>query len=567
MAAELANTQATMSPLQLLAYNPLARQLLLLVGIAAAVALGVAVVLWSQSPNYTQLYAGLSDKDAGQVIEALQKANIPYKLEGGAVLVSAAKLQDARIKLAGQGLPKGSELGFEMLQEQPPFGTSQFLETARYQRALEGELARSIANLNNVQSARVHLALPKQSPFVRNRQPPSASVLVNLYPGRNLEPGQVSAVLHLVAAGVPSLETGRVTVVDQKGRLLSTPETSQEVALSASQFEYTRKLEETYVRRIEDLLTPMIGLGAVRAQVVAELDFTISEQTQEKFNGQQPALRSEQVAQENSTGAAGAAGIPGALSNQPPAAGSAPESTAAAKPATPAAGAAATAKADGAKPAETGANANGSLPTNNSNRATRNYELDKTISHTRSATGTVKRLSVAVVVDDRQKVDEDGEVTRTPLAPEEIARITALVKDAVGFNTQRGDSINIINSSFNAPPPGEELPEPPFWKQPWLWDAAKQLAGAGLVLFLLFGVLRPVLRGLLARQALPAMPGGAAGALGMPEDRLSLSGGRAAPQLAGPVNYEAQLSSAKSLASQDPKRAAQVVKNWVANDA
>ncbi len=559
--AEPANT---LSPLQLLAYNPLARQLLLLVGVAAAVALGVAVVLWSQSPNFTQLYSGLSDKDAGQVIEALHKANIPYKLEGGAVLVSAAKLQDARIKLAGQGLPKGSELGFEMLQEQQPFGTSQFLETARYQRALEGELARSIANLNNVQSARVHLALPKQSPFVRNRQAPSASVLVNLYPGRNLEPGQVSAVLHLVAAGVPNLETGRVTVVDQKGRLLSTPETSQEVALSASQFEYTRKLEETYVRRIEDLLTPMIGLGAVRAQVVADLDFTISEQTQEKFNGQQPALRSEQLAQENSTGAAGAAGIPGALSNQPPAAGSAPESTAAAKPATPASGAA---KADAAKTAETGANANNSLPTNNSNRATRNYELDKTISHTRSATGAIKRLSVAVVVDDRQKVDEDGEITRTPLAPEELERITALVKDAVGFNTQRGDSINIINSSFNAPPPGEAPPEPPFWKQPWLWDAAKQLAGAGLVLFLLFGVLRPVLRGLLARQPLPAMPGGAAGALGMSEDRLSLSGGRAAPQLAGPANYEAQLSSAKSLASQDPKRAAQVVKNWVANDA
>jgi flagellar M-ring protein FliF len=542
----------TLSPLQLLAANPLARQLLLLVGVAAAVALGVAAVLWSQNPNYTQLHTGLSDKDAGLVIEALQKANIPARLEGGAVLVPAAKLQDARLKLATQGLPKGSENGFELLHEAPPFGTSQFLETARYQHALEGELARSIANLTNVQSARVHLALPKQSAFVRNRQPPSASVLVSLYPGRTLEPGQVAAVLHLVAAGVPGLETGRITVVDQRGRLLSTPETSQEVALSASQFEYTRKLEEAYVRRIEELLMPIAGLGAVRAQVVAEVDFTISEQTQERFNGGQPALRSEQVIQEASAGVAGAAGIPGALSNQPPAAGS----TDPAKPAT-----ATAAKSDDKAKGNETSNANNNGPSNSSSRATRNYELDKTISHTRSATGAVKRLSVAVVLDDKQKTDEEGEVTRTPFTPEEIERITALVKDAVGFNKERGDTVNVINSAFNAPPPVEPPPEPPFWKQPWLWEAAKQLGAAGFVLALFFGVLRPVLRGLLARTPLPAPAGAAA------DSRLGLAGPATAPALAAPGNYDNQLTSAKSLAAQDPKRAAQVVKNWVANDA
>lgn len=556
-------TPTAANPLLLLATNPALRQLLLLVGIAAAVALGTAAVLWSQQPQFSQLYSGLSDKDAGQVVDALQKAQIPHRLEGGTVLVPAAKLQDARVKLATQGLPRGPDLGFEMLQDQPAFGTSQFLEAARYQRALEGELARSIANLTNVQGARVHLAIPKQSAFVRNRQPPSASVLVNLYAGRGLEPGQVSAVLHLVAASVPGLETNRVTVVDQRGRLLSTPETSAEVALSASQFEHTRRIEENYVRRIEELLTPIAGPGAVRAQVVAEVDFTVSESTQEKFNGQQPVVRSEQLAQETSSGIAGATGVPGALSNQPPAGGVAPETTAAraaapnpANPATPPApGAAAPGTA---APAAGAGNATGALPASSSSRTTRNYEIDKTISHVRQASGSIKRLSVAVVLDDRQKTDEDGEVTRTPFAPEEIERISALIRDAVGFNKNRGDTLNVINASFNTPAPLEPAAELPVWKQPWVWEAAKQLGAAALVLFLMFKVLMPVTRGLLARPA--------GGGFALP-NQPALGGPGASAALAAPANYDNQLTSAKSLATQDSKRAAQVVKNWVSNDA
>ncbi len=542
MAAELIPNENRMPALQVIGRNPVTRQLALLVGIAAAAALGVAAVMWSQSPNYRPLYTGLADKDSGQVIEALQKANIAYKIDpnSGAVLVPAGQLQDARIKLAAQGLPKSADGGFEILQEQPGFGTSQFLETARYQHALEGELARSIAALSNVQNARVHLALPKPSAFARDRQKASASVLVSLYSGHNLDEGQVAAIVHLVAASVPNLETGRVTIIDQKGRLLTAAAGSPETLLSDSQFDYRRKLEESYIRRIEEIVSPLVGVGGVRAQVMAAVDFTVTEQTQEKFNPA-PALRSEQIAQEETlAGAGGAAGIPGALSNQPPGAASAPEITAAkTKGATaPLAASVDTVAAQ--------------IPRSNSSRATRNYELDKTISHTRLASGEVKRLSIAVVVDDRQQTNEDGEVVRTPFKPDELERITGLVKEAVGFNAQRGDSVSVINASFTVPAAAEPLPEPPFWKQSWLWDVAKQVLAGVAVLFLIFGVLRPIARGLLASRP-------AAGTISA--DQLGQL-----PMITG-MNYDTQLSTAKTLTAQDPKRAAQVVKNWVASDA
>ena len=241
MANELTTTRQDAGMLGGLGRNPVAQQLGLLIGIAAAVALGIVVAMWSKTPSYTQLYAGLSDKDAGMVGEGLMKSNIPYKIEaGGLIMVPAGDVANARLKLAAQGLPKGSGNGFEILQQEQGFGTSQFIESARYQHALESELARSISTLTNVESARIHLAIPKQSAFVRNRQAPTASVLVNLYPGRNLEAGQVAAIVHLVASSVPNLGTEQVTIIDQKGRLLNSRESSKDVALSASQFEYTR---------------------------------------------------------------------------------------------------------------------------------------------------------------------------------------------------------------------------------------------------------------------------------------------------------------------------------------
>ena len=539
--------------------HPVVQQVGLLIGIAAAVALGVVVVMWSRTPSYMQLYAGLSDKDTALVTDGLSKSSIPYRVEaGGLIMVPSGKVADARMKLAAQGLPKGSENGFEMLQQEQGFGTSQFVENARYQNALENELARSIGSLSNVEKARVHLAIPKQSVFVRDRQPPTASVLLNLYPGRNLDDGQVAAIVHLVASSVPNLDTGHVTVVDQKGHLLNSSDTTRDSGLNANQFDYTRKLEDSYVKRIEELITPIIGVGGVHAQVVADLDFTVSEETQEKFNPKDPSLRSEQVATEQSTGGGLAGGIPGALSNQPPGGSVVPETTAAKKP---------PAGKPGAAALPTPAPA--AVPSNSSNRATRNYELDKVISHTRQASGGIKRLSVAVLVDDKQVTNADGESVRTPLKPEELEKITGLIKEAIGYDEKRGDRLNVINVPFSTPPAIEALPDPPLWKEAWVWEVGKQVLAGLLVLFLLFRVLLPVVRGLLGRQAasvaaqtqLMALAPGRPYAPGMP----AVVGGTQV-SLGGPTDYDSQLNAARSLTSQDPKRVAQVVKNWVASD-
>lgn len=546
--------QTAQVTLQGFARLPVLRQLGLLIGIAASIALGGAVVLWSQTPNYQLLFSSLSNKDVGEVMEALQKSNIPYKLDegSGALMVPAGKIHDARLKLANQGLPKGPGLGFELMDKEPGFGTSQFMEAARYQRALEGELARSIGAVGNVQSARVHLAIPKQSVFVRNREAATASVLVNLYPGRGLDEGQVAGIVHLVASSIPNLEAGRVTVVDQKGHLLTGNRSTRESALSADQFDYTRRIEEAHIKHIEEILTPIVG--RVRAQVVADVDFTVTEKTQESYDPQKTTLRSQQTAEEQSSGALGALGVPGALSNQPPPPASVPEKTAvAAKPAgteTPAASPAASATEV-------------SSAANKSRRATQNFELDKTISHTRLATGNVRRLSVAVVIDERQKTNDKGEVERTPLAEDELKRITALVREAVGFDEKRGDTISVISAAFAQPEQIEALPEPPLWKQPWVWDVVKQVAGGVVVLFLVFGVLRPMLAS-LASKGREAGPGGGR----LAAEQLSL-GGSSAPQLApaAPPNYENDLNVTKSMVAQDPKRVAQVVKTWVASDA
>lgn len=528
---------------------PMVRQLGLMIGLAASVALGMNAVNWAQGPTYKTLYTGVSDKDSAQITEALQKINVPYKMEEGtgAILVPAERVHDARLKLAAQGLPKGVDGGFEVLDEKQSFGSSQFMEAARYQHALEGELARSIMTLNNVQNARVHLALPKQSVFVRTAQQPSASVLVNLYPGRNLGEEQVSAIVYLVASSIPNLSADQVTVIDQKGRLLTAHKSSREMALSAAQFEYAQRVEDAYIKRIEGILTPIMGMGGVKAQVVADVDFTMVEQTQEIYNQDKTALRSEQTSEEKSALNNAAAGIPGALSNQPPVAASlsAPNTSG---------------------ESVSGGTAGVGTPLNTSNRATRNYELDKTISHTQMPTGTLRKLSVAVVVDDRQSTDDDGEPVRTPLTPEEITRVTTLVKEAVGFNEKRGDSVSVINSSFAVPEEVEPPPEPSFFEKPWLQSLGKQALGGIVVLLLVFGVLRPVLSALATRGAQFPQAQSEAGLL-VADDRLSLSGPSHAARLAGSSDYDSNLSTAKTLAAQDPKRVAQVVKNWVGNDA
>jgi flagellar M-ring protein FliF len=537
---------------------PAMRQIGLMIGLAASVALGVAVVLWSQQPNFTLLYANLSSKDAGQVVDALQKSGIQFKVDEatGAVMVESTKLQNARMELAKDGLPEGNAMGFEILQKEQGFGTSQFIETARYQRALEGELSRTIATLRNVDNARVHLAIPKRSVFLRDRSAPTASVMVDLYSGRSLDEEQIAAIVHLVSSSVPHLTPENITVVDQTGNLLSSGAADKGMAQTSTQFSYNRKLEQTYAARIRQLLEPIVGSGRVKASINADLDFTVTERTQETFNPDLPALRSEQVSEDRSTRSALASGVPGALSNQPPEDGQLQEPQAQAG------------AGENAAPAE---------PRNSSKRSVRNYELDKTVSHTKLATGTIRRLSIAVVIDNKQELDDTGEPVSKPWTTEELDRFTTLTKEAVGFNGARGDTVNIINSSFMPLPKAEAVPEPSIMEQPWIWDVAKQAVGGIGVLILIFGVLKPILRSLaekgtqsLARGNAMVPAGAVAGGAGaaMSEDQLSLSGGnQQPPQLAAPSGgYEQHLDTARGAVSEDPKLVAQVVKNWVGED-
>jgi flagellar M-ring protein FliF len=541
------------------------KPLLLLVGIAAAVAAGVMVVLWSRGPSYSLLYANLSGEDQAQVAQALEAAGIPYRLESGSsgMSVPAERLNDARLKLAGQGLPEGSG-GFANISKDSGFGVSQFMESARYQHALETEIGRTIASLRPVEGARVHLAVPRQSAFVRDRETASASVFVQLKPGRRLEQEQIQSIINLVASSIPQLDADHVTVVDQQGRLLSAPQANNEVAMRERQFELTHRLEEDYAQRIEALLTPFVGAGHVRAQVVAQVDTSITEQAREQYSPDGQVVRSEQISETTSREGAGPQGVPGSLSNQPPAPGKAlPPSSANAAAAQGAGGAGAAATAQGA----TGADGAAAAPDNVSRQSTRNYEIDRTLAYTRTPSGRLQRLTVAVLIDNLRTTSADGKVKETPLTPQQLEHITQLVKDAVGFNAERGDSVNVVNSPFRqeAVAPAGELEQVPIWERPFVRDIAKLVAGMIVLIVLVLSVLRPLTRCLLGhgRIALspapvPAEPG-PAGAGGAPR---VVSGTVQVPPLA----YEQQLAQARTLVGQDPKRVAQVVRTWVAQD-
>ncbi len=529
---------------------PVLRQIGLMVGLAASVAIGVAVVLWSQSPNYQQLYSGLSETDMVSVTASLQGSGTDFKMvhSSGTVLVPADQLQKLKLSMASQGLPAGKVTGFEILDQEQSFGTSQFIEKVRYQRALEGELATTISAMRNVQSARVHLALPKQSVFVRDRKPPSSSVFVNLISGRSLSKDQVAAITHLVASSVPDLTSENISVTDQKGRLLSNKKQSSDMKMNSDQFEYKHRLENYYVKRIEEIISPMVGLEGVRAQVSAELDFTITEQTEELFNPDQQVVRSEQISERQTQGREGIGGVPGALSNQPP-------EEAVLK--------------DGAADA-TGAvgEMSGSGALNSSRRAVRNYEINKKVSHTRNPTGTIQRLSVAVLVDERSTTNEEGIVESHPLTENEIANITTLVKETIGFDEARGDRVSVVNSSFYVPE-AVVIEEPGFMDNPALMEGGKQLLGWLMVLILIFGVLRPVLRSLAEKGVAPppavtvaALPDGSGGdpVVGTLENK---TGVEASQKELPPTALDNNMIAAKAIVEQDPKRVAQVVKEWI----
>lgn len=530
------------------------KPLLVLIGIAAAVAVGVGVVLWSQEPSYTLLLSKVGNDEIAQVAQSLESAGIPYKTDtaSGSISVPAARVNEARLKLAGEGLPSSG--GFASITKDTGFGVSQLMETARYQYALEVELAKTIADLQAVEGARVHLAIPEQSAFIRDKQTASASVFVQLKNGRRLEPSQVTAIVNLIASSVPGMDANHVTVVDQQGRLLSSPQGDDEFSMRDKQYEFAHRLEDTYTQRIEQLLMPLVGAGNVRAQVVADVELSMTEETSEQYNPQSQVVRSEQTSEETTRNGGGVQGVPGALTNQPPPAGVAAAPNAATNTV------ANNATANPTAP-DTGSTGSTDNTNNQSKQSTRNYEIDRKLAYTKQLPGRLKRLTVAVLVDNLKATDDKGAVKETPWTQEQLDNMTKLVRDAVGYDEKRGDSVNVVNSSFRpvATPPESELQSTPFLERPMVRDIAKLVVGLIVLLVLILTVLRPLVKSLMSGAAVAAAP-----LQPLPEgERPALVQQGAA---AGPQNYEQQVVNARAVVNQDPRRVAQVVKTWVSDN-
>ncbi|KAF1047629.1 flagellar basal-body MS-ring/collar protein FliF [Xylophilus sp.] len=533
--------------------------------LAAAV---LAAVLANRQPDYKVLFSNLSDKDGGAIVAQLSQMNVPYRYTegGGAILVPADRVHDVRLRLATQGLPKGSVTGFE-ITEGNRFGVTQFQERLNFQRGLEGELTRSIQALSSVQTARVHLALPNQNGFFREQQKPSASVLLSLYPGRILDRAQIAGIVHLVASSVPEMDPSAVSVLDDSGKLLST-QAGDGGAADAEQLAYVQRIEQQYSRRILDLLEPVVGRNNVRAQVTADVDFSQTDLTSEQHKPNQTpdsgAVRSQQVSESSGQQTpAQPTGVPGATSNQPPVPATAP--------------------INGANPAPTAAGGQGGQTTSK-RESVINYEVDKTTRVTRGASGAVRRLTAAVVVNYQPGTPDPktGAARPEALKPEQIEQMTALVRETIGFSKERGDSVNLMNAPFQveAPP----APELPLWRQPetlefartWAWPIAAAL-GVALVLI---GTLRPALRAVARRRdaaealaiaraqgagpdGASLLPGGQLNALeGESLDRPGLEGPAGAPAL--PMSPEqARLEEARALARANPVAVAHIVQGWI----
>lgn len=524
----------------------IARQIGLLVGVAASIAIGLAVVLWSRDPNYVPLYTQMNARDAAEVVSALERNGFDFKIDNNnsMIMVAADNLQNVRLKLAMEGLPRDPVASEELFSSSNAFNSSQFMENARYKQALEAELARTISKFNDIKSARVHLAIPRESAFVRDAHEPSASVFLDVYSGLELKKHTIAAIVNLVASSIPNLSASRVTVVDQDGQLLNEGG-GQTLFTDTERFlDYRQNLEHQYAQKIQDILTPILGYGRVRAKVSADIDFTSYEQTQEMFNPELPSLRSEQTMEEKRNVSNEAVGVPGTLSNTPKANPALTPKNAPPKNVPP-----------NAQPQPQAAS-DTSQSIDSRTQSTKNFELDKTISHTKNQPGTIKRLTVAVLVDNKAVRDEKTKkMSKTPLTQKEIQQIKLLVADAIGLNAQRGDSLNVINTDFVKPDPVAAIPEERFWQKDIFWSIVKQTAAALFVLALIFGVLRPMLKTLASNRNVRGVTDDE-----QPIADLTYDGTISIKEA---NDYESQLNLLRQVVDKEPKRVAQVVKNWV----
>ena len=556
--AEVPVTPPSASPnwLQRLSALDRSQRMRLGAGIALLVVAAVAAMVMGRQPDYKVLFSNLSDKDGGAIVAQLSQMNVPYKHAdgGGAILIPAERVHDVRLRLATQGLPRGSVTGFELM-ETNRFGMTQFQERLNFQRGLEGELTRSIQALSSVQGARVHLALPNQNGFFREQQKPSASVLVSLHPGRILDRAQLAGIVHLVASSVPELAPSAVSVLDDTGKLLSqSPDAAGEDGINAQQLLYVQQIEQQYARRIMEILEPVVGRNNVKAQVSAELDFSRTESTSEQFRPNQTpdsgAIRSQQVLESSGTANKTATGVPGAVANQPPAPSAAP--------------------VNGANPAPTAGGQQGAGESTSKRESTTNYEVDKTVKVTRGNNWAIKRLSAAVVVNYQALAEEKGGASPKPLTPEQIEQMTGLVRETIGFNKERGDSVNLMNTPFLS----SETPAPavPLWKQPETIELAKTFAWPlGAVLFaalVLLGLVRPALKGTAKPAEAVPVAGGQLSALEADEpDRPALPAPTKKDAVVEVTPEQLRLEEARVLAKANPVAVANILKTWVHGDA
>ncbi|WP_312241794.1 flagellar basal-body MS-ring/collar protein FliF [Pantoea sp.] len=541
----------------------------LIIGAAAAIAIVLALVLWAKAPDYRVLYSNLSDEDGGAIVTQLTQMNVPYRFEenGGALMVPAEKVHELRLRLAQQELPKGGSVGFELLDKEK-FGISQFSEQVNYQRALEGELARTIETLGPVKSARVHLAMPKPTLFVREQKAPSASVTLALQPGRAMDEGQINAIVHMVSSSVPGLPPGNVTVVDQAGRLLTHSDADGR-NLNDTQLKYTGDVESRYQQRIEAILNPIVGQGNVHAQVTAQLNFDTSEQTDEQYkpNGSpdNAAIRSRQTSTSDQSGSPYPGGVPGALTNQPAPANTAPVNA----PNANNANGQNNANGNAANNGTTTSTARPAGPTNSRRDDTVNYELDRTIRHTKMNVGDVKRLSVAVVVNYR--ADDKGKAVA--LSDQQIKQIENLTREAIGYSQSRGDTINVVNSPFNEV--DNSVGDLPFWKQQAFFD---QLMNGGrwlLIALVAFILYRKLVRPHLVRkqEAEKAAAEAAAQAAAEKQEndeaynvQLSKDELEQERKSQSRVSAEVMSQRIREMSENDPRVVALVIREWMSNE-
>ncbi len=558
------------------AFNRLGSQqkIVFMVAIAAIIAVIVGSILWSRQPNWKVLFSNLNEKDGGSIAAILEQQNIPHRYsDNGALLVPSERVHEVRLKLASQGLPRGGMVGFELMENQK-FGVSQFAEQVNYQRGLEGELARTIQSIGSVQSARVHLAIPKPSVFVREEQKPTASVMLNLYPGRTLDAGQVAGITHLVSSSVPQLPATNVTVIDQSGVLLSQLKSKlTEAGLDPAQIKYVREVENSIIKRIDEILSPLLGQDNFKVQVAADVDFSQMEQTAESYRPNNTPESSSIRSQQNNETASinqAAGGVPGALTNQPPVPATAPLTTPAtgnapAQPGKP--GEQAPGKIDAAG-VTAPLNAAGQ-PISTSKNATINYELDKTIRHTRQGMGAIRRLSAAVVLNHRKDVDKTGKPITKPIPEPEMKQMNELVREAMGFSKERGDTLSVANAPFTAVDKSEN--ELPIWKDPenvsFLKDIFKYLLIAGIVALLYLKVIQPSLKTMFPppheegkHGSGEGEAGGSFGSSGLPGSNEEGEEGGAHVHI---DHYAVKIQKAREMAEKDPKAIANLIKDWM----